>query len=176
MTPGCRVALIPGVLALLPEHASLIDPVAELRTAVLESVSWLAEDGRDVEIVASAQGRRVAEAMLQIATGQTSRLASGPVDTRAVLVVGNGTACRTEKAPGFLDERAEAYDRALRHALTAEPALLGGLDTALGEELWADVAQLPALAELVAGARARVRYDKVPYGVQYWVICWEPGR
>ena len=160
-----RVVLIPGVLALLPEHASLTDPVAELRAAVLEAVASLS-DG--VEVIGSEQGRRVARSVL----AGVSR-ASTSVDGRSVLVVANGSACRTEKAPGFLDERAEAYDDALRRALTEDPAALADLDLDLAAELWADVTALPELAGLLAGARAEVRYDDAPYGVQYWVICWD---
>ena len=160
-----RVVLIPGVLALLPEHASLHDPIAELRAAVLEAVASL---GDGVEIIAAEQGRRVAESVLAgVARG------SAPGGARSVLVVANGSACRTEKAPGFLDERAAAYDEALRRALLEDPAALAGLDPGLAGELWADVAALPELAGLVAGARAEVRYDDAPYGVQYWVICWD---
>ncbi|MGZ4474064.1 MAG: hypothetical protein ACXVDH_00010 [Nocardioides sp.] len=158
-----RVVLIPGVLALLPQHASLHDPVAELRAAVNDAVSRL---GENVEIIATEQGSAVAEAVLA---------AVGPAatDERSVLVVANGSACRTEKAPGFLDERAAAYDDALRRALTEDPAALTDPDPALAAELWADVAALPELAALVDGARAEVLYDDAPYGVQYWVMCWQ---
>lgn len=158
-----RVVLIPGVLALLPEHASLHDPIPELRTAVLDAVAQL---GRSVEIIATEQGRAVAEAVLAAAP----RSASGG---RSVLVVANGSACRTEKAPGFLDERAEAYDEALRRALTADPGALAHLDQARARELWADVTALPELGRLVADTRPELLYDDAPFGVQYWVMCWE---
>ena len=162
--PG-RVALIPGVLALLPQHASLEDPIADLRAAVLRAAAWLSED---VEILATAQGRRVAESVLAART-----TTGGP--GRSVLVVANGSACRTEKAPGFLDERAEAFDAALARALTApDPDALRALDGGLAQELWADVAALPALADALApGARTvAVDHDAAPYGVQYWVVRW----
>jgi len=161
-----RIALIPGVPALLPEHASLEDPVAELRAAVLAAVSWL---GDDVEILATEQGRRVALSVLAARSGSC-----GP--ERSVLVVANGSACRTEKAPGFLDERAEAFDAALAHALTTpDAAALRAVDPTLAADLWADTAALPRLADLL-GDDARtvaIDHDDAPYGVQYWVIRWE---
>jgi len=158
--------LIPGCLALLPEHASFRDPVAELRAAVETATSWL---GGAVEIVATEQGHRVAVAALAARTTSASDV------ERSVLVVLNGSACRTEKAPGFLDERAEAFDAALGAALTTpNPQALRQIDGALGQELWADVATSPQLADLLDGARTvSVDHDAAPYGVQYWVVRWE---
>lgn len=161
-----RVALVPGCLALLPEYASLRDPVAELRSAVLDAVSWL---GDHVEILAGAQGRRVAESAL------AARARSAAGVERSVLVVANGSACRTERAPGFLDERASAFDAALGAAL-AEPSpdALRRVDVELARELWADAALLPRLGDLVDGARrVAIDYDDAPFGVQYWVMRWE---
>ena len=63
---GVRVVLVPGVLALLPEYASLSDPVAELRAACLSAVSWLVDGDGPVSVVADAQGRRVAERLVGV--------------------------------------------------------------------------------------------------------------
>lgn len=175
MTGPARVALIPGCLALLPQNASLRDPIAELRAAVEEAAAWL---GKDVEILATEQGRRVAEAAL------AARTSSDASAGRSVLVVLNGSACRTEKAPGYLDERAESFDASLRAALATPAAdTLRRLDLALAEELWADVAVAPRLGDLLGDAGAgtvsgsartvAVDFDASPYGVQYWVIRWE---
>ncbi|WGL51182.1 hypothetical protein P5P86_14565 [Nocardioides sp. BP30] len=163
-----RIVLMPGCLALLPEYASLNDPVADLRRAVLEAVSWL---GEEVEIIGTEQGRRVAASAL----AARPRVAADTGEERSVLVVANGSACRTERAPGFLDPRAEAFDSDLGAALR-EPsaAALGAVDRRLAEELWADVAALPELAALLAEARTvAVDHDVAPYGVQYWVVRWE---
>jgi len=162
------VALVPGVLALLPEYASLRDPIAELRAAIDTATSWL---GGDVEIIATEQGRRVAECALAARTGAA---AAADVE-RSILVVLNGSACRTEKAPGFFDERAEVFDASLRAALaTPAPEALRQVDVTLANELWADVAALPQLADLLTGARTvSVDHDAAPYGVQYWVMRWE---
>ncbi|WP_246383270.1 hypothetical protein [Nocardioides stalactiti] len=95
-------------------------------------------------------------------------------DPTGVLVVGNGSAKRTLKAPGHLDERAQPFDEEVRRALVEPlPAGLAGLDPALAEHLWADVGAFTALADLLTPAhRVEVRYDDAPYGVQYWVLRW----
>ena len=159
---------MPGCLALLPEYASLRDPVADLRAAVLDAVSWL---GEDVEIVAGEQGRRVAESVL------AARPRTGGSDDggRSVLVVGNGTARRTEKAPGHFHIRADGYDEELRGALL-EPcpeAVRGIADDRLATVMWADLDTFQELGTLLEGARLTgIDYDDHPFGVQYWVLRW----
>jgi hypothetical protein len=156
-----KAVLVPGVLALLPEYAGLTDPVAGLRAVCLEAVGGL---GRDVTIVADDQGRRVAEHLL----AATSR--SG--GDSSYLVVGNGSACRSEKAPGHLDERAAAFDDALRAALVGGD--LSGVDVALGSELLASLDGILRLGEILApDCAVSVDYDDDPFGVQYWVMRWE---
>ena len=89
------------------------------------------------------------------------------------LVTANGSAKRTEKAPGYFDERAEPFDTALGAALRAgDLGALGDLDRALAKELWADVDGLVDLAGLGAVTEVQVDYDDAPYGVQYWVVRW----
>lgn len=149
-------ALVPGVLALLPSYASIEDPVADLRAACLAAVARL---GPRIRVVGSgAGGERVGAALVAaVGAGVVADGESG------VLVVGNGSAKRTEKAPGHFDERAEAFDAAVRRSF-------GGIDAGLAEELWADTAELGGLPRL---ADAEVLYDDAPYGVQYWVAVWE---
>ena len=175
-----RVVLVPGVLALLPEYAGIEDPVAELRAACLEAVGWL---GVDVRVIADEQGERVAAYLL----GNRSNSAIAPdgqgggaedrsnsaiaPDGRSVLVVGNGSAKRTEKAPGHLDERARAFDDALGAALRAGD--LSDVDLSPAAELWASVGAIADLRDLLHGETATVDYDDDPFGVQYWVMRWE---
>lgn len=165
------MVLVPGVLALLPEYAGLTDPVAELRRACREAVAWLG-DG-PVTVVADTQGRRVAEHLLA-ERGRAPR----DSDHTAYLVVANGSACRSEKAPGHLDERALGFDESLDKALrTPDREALSGLDDGLGAELWAgNVPGLRALGDLLEGAGpAVVDYADDPFGVQYWVMRWTCG-
>ena len=92
-------------------------------------------------------------------------------DESSYLVVGNGSAKRTEKAPGHLDERAEAFDDALRRVASGRPTRPSTSTSA--RELWASVDAIVELAELDATwATAQVDYDDDPFGVQYWVMRW----
>src|SRR5262245_60038234 len=154
-----RVVLVPGVLALLPEYAGIEDPVAQLRAAATAAVGWL---GREVTVLADAQGARVAGHLLDT----TPRTGGEP----SYLVVGNGSAKRTEKAPGHFDERAEKFDRALGEGLrVGRPAV----DLPLARELWASTDAIVELEELDCDlGGAQVDYDDAPYGVQYWVMRW----
>jgi hypothetical protein len=100
---------------------------------------------------------------------------SGPlpvVDT--LLVVADGTATRTPKAPGYYDERAEAFDGAVVAALAAgDPSALAALDEDLATQLM--VAGLPAwraVASMPGPWRGAVTYADAPYGVGYVVATW----
>ncbi|WP_231482689.1 hypothetical protein [Nocardioides sp. URHA0020] len=169
------MVLVPGVLALLPAYASLEDPVADLRAACLAAVTWL---GPDPVVLADAQGARVAAALLAACTEPLVE-APGPLGPSlaataeaSYLVVGNGSARRTEKAPGHLDERAAAYDDALRAALTSGDGDLPDLE--VGRSLLASLDGIDRLADLLPpGVGARVDYDDDPFGVQYWVLRWQ---
>jgi len=158
-----RAILVPGVLALLPEYAGLEDPVADLRAACLEATAWL---GRDVTVLADPQGERVADHLLSAVGISTSPT----TETSSYLVVGNGSAMRTEKAPGHLDDRAHGFDEALGASLRAGRP---DVDADLARELWASVAGIARIRELGDLGAARVDYDADPFGVQYWVMRWE---
>jgi len=104
-----------------------------------------------------------------------ARLAIG-ADRVALLVMGDGSACRGEKSPGYQDERAEPYDRAVATALsTADGAALLDLDPVLSAELRvAGRAPWQVLAGATSGDwRAELLYDEAPYGVGYFVAVWE---
>ncbi|WP_337191620.1 hypothetical protein [Nocardioides flavescens] len=172
---------MPGTLALLPEYAGREDPVAELRAAALAAVAWL---GSDVTLVGDEQGARVGASLLEVVSRQdfvlpqpptvSTTLASARCSTSgaggpAYLVVGNGSAKRTDKAPGAFDERAEAFDAGLGASLRAG---WPEFDARLAEELWASVEGIARLGSLGDLGEAQVDYDDAPYGVQYWVMGW----
>ena len=177
-----RVVLVPSTLALLPEYASIDDPIPELRKAVLDAVAWLLDDGPAHVLAASPGGRRIAEHLLDIG-GRAATASEQSDETRSdettpgLLVVANGSATRTEKAPGHLDERAAAFDAEIGKALAErDPAALAGIDLALADELWAlpDADVLRGLADRVGSVEdVHVDYDDAPYGVQYWVVRWQ---
>ncbi len=97
-------------------------------------------------------------------------------DRVALLVLGDGSACRSVKAPGYLDERAEGYDAELARALgTADCEALAALDPALAAELLAEGRapwQVLAGAGRGAGLTGRLRHQDAPYGVGYFVASW----
>ncbi|MFI6266752.1 class III extradiol dioxygenase subunit B-like domain-containing protein [Micromonospora sp. NPDC051006] len=98
-----------------------------------------------------------------------------------LLVLGDSSACRGQKAPGYHDPRAEPYDRAVAAALAgADADALLNLDPALSAQLrvagrapW----QVLAGAARAAGGdwRGELRYDAAPYGVAYLVASWTPA-
>ncbi|OEJ34055.1 hypothetical protein [Streptomyces subrutilus] len=94
----------------------------------------------------------------------------------ALLVMGDGSACRTLKAPGYLDERAAAFDAAAARALgAADAAALAALDAELAAELLAAGRapwQVLAGAAEGAGLDGRLLYEDAPYGVGYFVAAW----
>lgn len=110
------------------------------------------------------------------AAGLGNALARQPARI-AILAMGDGSACRTEKAPGWLDPRAEAFDAAVTAALAAgDSAGLLAVDPRQARELLA--AGRPAWQFLAGSFRdaapvASVRYDDAPFGVQYTVATWE---
>lgn len=96
----------------------------------------------------------------------------------ALLVVGDGAATHTEKAPGHLDERAGPFDADVARALAAgDPAGLLALDAGLATELHAGGrAPWQVLAGLAVATGscwdARILYSDAPYGVAYHVASW----
>ncbi|MFH8384884.1 hypothetical protein ACH4E7_28750 [Kitasatospora sp. NPDC018058] len=101
---------------------------------------------------------------------------AGLADRVALLVLGDGSACRSVKAPGYLDERAEGFDAALAAALaSADLPALAALDSGLAAELKAEGRapwQVLAGAAEGAGLTARLGYQDAPYGVGYFVASW----
>ncbi len=167
-----RVAIVAPVLALLPEYAGREDPVAELRAAATSAVAWLVDGADGVRIVAAdVQAERVGTHLLESSAPHRVRARSQADDP--VLVLANGSAKRTEKAPGHLDDRAVAFDDALGAALAAgDASALAGLDLTLAAELWAS--GIDGLASLggLSVEEAVVDYADDPYGVAYWVVRW----
>ncbi|MFJ5772598.1 class III extradiol dioxygenase subunit B-like domain-containing protein [Streptomyces sp. NPDC093094] len=94
----------------------------------------------------------------------------------ALLVMGDASACRTVKAPGYLDERAEPFDAEAARALgAADLTALKGLDTGLAHELKVSGrAPWQVLAGAAEGAalQGTLLYEDAPYGVGYLVAAW----
>jgi hypothetical protein len=97
----------------------------------------------------------------------------GPV---GILAMGDGSARRTLKAPGYLDPAAAPFDAAVARALSrGDAAALAGLDPAEGERLLAaGVPTWRAVGTALAGrpVTAALHYDGAPFGVGYLVAGW----
>ncbi|MGY2082160.1 hypothetical protein [Blastococcus sp. SYSU DS0539] len=121
----------------------------------------------------------------EVAFGGT-RLGVGPADLDqllrdlpapvGVLAMGDGSARRSVKAPGYLDAAAGPFDAAVTAALAAgDAAALAALDPAEGERLLAaGVPTWRAVGAAFAGrdVTARLRHDAAPFGVAYPVADW----
>jgi hypothetical protein len=93
-----------------------------------------------------------------------------------LLVCGDGSACRSEKAPGFYDPDAEQWDDAAVSAIrNADAQALLDLDVDVARRvLAAGRAPWQVLAGAASGAvfNADVAYAEAPYGVMYVVGTW----
>jgi len=105
--------------------------------------------------------------------GQLVRDLPGPI---GVLAMGDGSARRTAKAPGYLDEAAVPFDTAVAAALAAgDAAALASLDEAAGARLLA--AGVPTWRAVGAALRgrditARLHLHDAPFGVGYLAAAW----
>ncbi|WP_046495522.1 class III extradiol dioxygenase subunit B-like domain-containing protein [Streptomyces odonnellii] len=134
---------------------------------LLERVRWSA---------APVWGLGVGEPLATDRCVQAGKEIAARSDRVALLVMGDGSACRTLKAPGYLDERAAGFDEAVARALAAaDAAALKALDAELAYDLKA-AGRAPW--QLLAGAADDVAlsgellYEAAPYGVGYFVAAW----
>jgi hypothetical protein len=102
--------------------------------------------------------------------------ASAAPEPVGLLVVGDGSARHSEKAPGALDDRAAPFDDAVAAALaTADAAALAALDPALAADLMvAGRAPWQVLAGAAGEQRrqAELLHSSAPFGVAYHVAVW----
>jgi hypothetical protein len=93
-----------------------------------------------------------------------------------LLVMGDGSACRSDRAPGAYQPDAEGFDQAVAAALdTADTQVLRDLDPEVSERLMV-AGRVPW--QVLAGAagdgrwRSELLYHDAPYGVGYFVASW----
>jgi hypothetical protein len=115
-----------------------------------------------------------------------ARVGAGPADLAelvrdlpaplGILAMGDASARRTVKAPGYLDEAAAPFDAAVATALAkGDAAALAALDPAEGERLLAvGVPTWQAVGAALAGREvtASLHLDTAPFGVGYLVADW----
>jgi len=109
---------------------------------------------------------------------RTADLATRQGARTVLLTLGDGSTRRGEKAPGYLDERAFAFDDAIAEALeNGDAAALAGLDAGLAQDLMVlGRSTFATLGEAAARqgepVEARTLYRDDPYGVAYTVALW----
>ncbi|MFJ7769294.1 class III extradiol dioxygenase subunit B-like domain-containing protein [Streptomyces sp. NPDC097107] len=136
--------------------------------------AWLL--GRTGWADAPVEGAGVGEALPADRCAALGRDVAARAGRIALLVLGDASACRTLKAPGYLDERAAPFDAEVGRALgTADVTALAALDAALARELKvsgrAPWQVLAGAAEDTALA-GTLLYEDAPYGVGYVVATW----
>lgn len=111
-------------------------------------------------------------------SGLADQLASRD-EVIALVVLGDGSTRRGDKAPGYLDERAFPFDDATGRALSVgDVNALMRMDAGLAEELMVGCrAAFAVMATAVrregTRPRAKVLYQDDPWGVMYYVALWE---
>ena len=156
------------VVGLGPHAAGPVDPAMPLPLLI---AGWL-RDGLPVTI----RGELVAPDTDPAACHVLGAALAHEQDI-ALLVVGDGAATHTEKAPGYLDERAGPFDDAVAAALAnADAAALAALDPQLAADL---VASGRAPWQVLAGAtgdgawKGELLHSSRPFGVGYHVAVWQ---
>ena len=112
-----------------------------------------------------------------VGVGDDDEPALEVTDRSVVVAVADGTACRTERAPGHLDPRAEEFDDAIADVLTGgDAAGFADIDQPLARELLCSGVPVWQSVAVAAGgsavARAELLTHVAPYGVGYFVALW----
>ncbi|WP_405619950.1 class III extradiol dioxygenase subunit B-like domain-containing protein [Streptomyces sp. NBC_00076] len=140
----------------------------------LAVAAWLLE--RTGWSYAPVEGLGVGEPLAPERCIQVGRDIAAGDERVALLVMGDASACRTLKAPGYFDERAAPFDAEVARALgAADVAALHSLDAELAYELKASGRspwQVLAAAAEGAGLGGTLLYEDAPYGVGYVVATW----
>ncbi len=126
--------------------------------------AWLLDE-------ASFEGRRVG-----IGPEDLAGVLAGCTGAVGVLALGDGSARRGVKAPGYLDEAAAPFDGAVAGALAdGDAAALAALDPLEGRRLLAAGVPVWRAVGSALGGRSiagRLHADVAPFGVGYLVADW----
>ncbi|WP_406006376.1 class III extradiol dioxygenase subunit B-like domain-containing protein [Streptomyces sp. NBC_00637] len=140
----------------------------------LAVAAWLLE--RTEWSAAPIEGLGVGEPLAAERCVEVGRGIGATAERVALLVMGDASACRTLKAPAYLDERAAPFDAEAARALgTADLEALKAMDAELAYALKASGRapwQVLAGAAEDAGLTGALLYEDAPYGVGYVVATW----
>lgn len=199
-----RIGFAPAPPLLVPEVASGAAPeLDDLRAACDEMVLQLLDGCDHLIILAERSAVELGEWLVARSgwagetdvisidpAGSRDRVAQQPIDavvsqinnhqSSALLVMGDGSACRTEKAPGYLDERAKPFDDKLAQYLAeANTTELAAMDQDLAAALLVAGRFTWPIASAIVNADERtwigdLSFRDAPYGVSYFVALWRP--
>lgn len=156
-----------------PAGREALSPADDQLPLSLAVASWLLDAaGWTVPVL----GRSLADGLSAAECGAAGKLLADAAERVGLLVMADGSARRSERAPGHVDPRAAAFDAAVVRALeSGDPARLAAIDGSLAAELLASGwPAWQALAGAADGGRwhGRVHYADAPYGVAYTVASW----
>jgi hypothetical protein len=171
---GFGVDVVVGLDTVDPQPAADVDPGLPLPLLV---AGWVAaEAGARVRIRGELVGPDEPPAACAAFGAELAAEFAADPDPVGLLVLGDGAATHTERAPGHLDERAGPFDAAVAAALRdADATGLGELDPALSAQLLvAGRAPWQVLAGVAAGRRwqGELLHSSAPFGVAYHVAVW----
>lgn len=138
---------------------------------------WLVEGGLS-GTAAACEGWEIGEETEQPECARIGRMLAARAERVVLLVMGDGSARRGVKAPGYLDERAIPFDDDVARALgEADAAALAAIDpTAASALMAAGRAPWQVLAGAVSGSglpwRGELLSYRAPYGVGYFTAVW----
>ena len=172
-TSSSEPDLGPGVRGFGTTAPRAAGPVLPLSLGVarrlLDDVGWT---GR-VEL------HGIAETASPAAVDELAGRIAGRDERVGLLVLGEGSARRGDKAPGYLDRRAFGFDAGTEQALAVgDPRALRDVDAALAAELLASGrAPFAVLGSAVHAEgwapQAELGYADDPFGVMYFVATWK---
>lgn len=154
----------------------------ELRAVINSALTEAVAETASIAVLGTDEGQEIAEYLLSQVpggpTGSPTDLADEPADSTVLLVMGDGTAKRTEKAPGYIDDRAAGFDDQIREIFeSGELAKLADLDEELGHNLW--VAGIEPwrlvgswITESETSWQLKQFHFEDPYGVAYFVASF----
>lgn len=202
VTSGATIAFLPTTPMLLPELATgAAEELSALRDAAMAAVDEVCAAARRVAVLVPGEGEYPLESWsvrgfgLDVGDGSPQPLPVGiagwllagrPAQVvgsatarlygfDGVLVMGDGSTTRTDKAPGHFDPRAIPFDDGVRTAIAdGDAKALARLDTALAAQVGSDAAPLwQMLARNVASVdQASLLATEDRYGVFYLVATW----
>lgn len=169
----CEMA-VDELVGSAPEDLAVVTPAGPLSGRIAERLLSGRWQGKTVwHVLAQDAPREECVALGEELAGRDGRT--------GLLVLADGSACRGEKAPGYVDSRAHDFDAGLTSAVEdGDWQALCDLDAGLAAELLVQgrtaFQVLGAAMRHASGARADLRYADDPFGVLYLVATWNRPR